>query len=219
MAFQEEVFPALLLVGSSGGPTWDKEVIRYGQGSRFVNENINYSVYRFTLKHIEQTNDLWSDIIEFFEGLGGPTNGFLLLNPFDQTSLGPLDTPTISDQSLGLLSGGNTIQLVKNYITGSNSETKPIYKPIAGTVRVSWASGSPLTLAERTESVDWTIDATTGLITILTSPLPDQPIFAGYKFYTPVALEDSDQLSNINFFSSVAASLSSLNLVELPKGQ
>ena len=83
-------------------------------------------------------------------------------------------------------------QLIKNYIAGL-TQVRDITKPVTGTVLIAVDS------VLKTETTDYTIDYTTGIITFLDTKLPliGEIVTAGYEFDVPCRF-DTDQL-NITF--------------------
>lgn len=84
------------------------------------------------------------------------------------------------------VAGQNTLQLAKNYTDAANSWTREIRKPEQGTVKVFYGA------AQKTEGVDYSINYSTGALTILIAPAVGIIISATLRFYVPVRfVEDS----------------------------
>ena len=86
-----------------------------------------------------------------------------------------------SDQAARETATETVFQLQKTYTFESASYVRDIFKPVAGTVKVAIDS------VEGTEGVDWTVDTTTGLLTILSGAGGGSPplVTAGYEFDVP----------------------------------
>lgn len=195
MAFEETVLPSTILLGSSSGPKWDVEVIEYGQGSRYVNRRLNQARYLFNLRHIEERPNVFANILEFFQALGGPATGFLVDYWMDNSTA---STPSSTDMVIGTGDGSTTqFNLTKTYTAGGTSTTRRIFKPKTGTVSVGVASSSPV--AEPTVVYDQSpetpsagqvnVNTVTGVITFGTAPGDGFQVTWGGEFYIPVALE------------------------------
>lgn len=189
MAFENIQLPPAMLLGSSMGPTWDVEIIEYGQGSRQVNRKVNQSRYRFNLRHILQRANLFSDVVQFFEALGGPATGFLVDNPIDNaTNMNGANAAT--DIGLGDGDGTTTsFNLVRTYSQGSSSTSRRIFKPKSDLLIA--VDGSPLTVVYDTTpgSGEVSVNTSTGVLTFDTAPGNGLAITWGGGYYYPVALE------------------------------
>lgn len=218
MAFEEVVLPQTILLGSSGGPVWDVDVMEYGQGSRYVNIKVNQSRYRFSLRHVVERTDIFSNIIQFFEAMGGPATGFLLDNWLDNsTAMG--GTPTATDMTLGTGDGTTTVfNLSRQYTQGGASNSRRIYKPKTGTVLIA-GSGSPeiaytITYDTQTSPVaEALVSTTAGTVTFATAPADGAPLTWGGEYYYPVALEGNAMDGIVG--PDKWYELSSMSLVEL----
>jgi len=197
MAFEEVQLPPTILLGSSLGPKWDVDVIEYGQGSRYVNVRVNQSRYRFTLRHVVERPNIFADVVQFFEALGGPATGFLVDNWLDNsTAMGGVAANT--DMSLGTGDGTTTVfNLNRTYTQGTSTSTKRIFKPKTGTILVA-AVGSPTQSfsvvfddgAPTTSEVD--ISTTAGTATFGEAPSSGAVLTWGGDYFCPVALEGNE---------------------------
>lgn len=189
MAFANVQLPPTILLGSSMGPTWDVEIIEYGQGSRQVNRKINQSRYRFNLRHILERPNLFSDVIQFFEALGGPSVGFLVDNPMDNsTAMG--GTAATTDMSLGNGDGSTTsFNLTRTYTQGNSSTSRRIFKPKSDLLIA--VDGTPLTVVYDTApaSGEVGVNTSTGVLTFETAPGSGLAVTWGGGYYYPVAME------------------------------
>lgn len=196
MAFENTELPATILLGSQIGPMWDVEVVEYGQGSRYVNRRLNHSRYRFGLRHIMDRDNLYAQITDFFEALGGPAVGFLVDNPIDNsTNMG--STATAFDMTLGTGDGATTtFNLNKTYTVGSSTVTRRIHKPKSGTILVGDNSSPQATYTVVYDTTpgasEVNIDTDEGTATFGTAPSSSTPLTWGGGFYIPVALETND---------------------------
>lgn len=197
MAFEPTVLPSTILLGSSSGPVWDAEILEYGQGSRYVNRKINQARYRFSLRHIEERPNVFASVIDFFQGLGGPSVGFLVDYWLDN-STAMNSTASSTDMVIGTGDGSTTqFNLTKTYTAGGTTTTRRIFKPKTGTVSIGVASTSPVTeptvvydqSPETPSAGQVNVNTSTGVITFGTAPGNGETVTWGGGFYIPVALE------------------------------
>jgi uncharacterized protein (TIGR02217 family) len=77
-------------------------------------------------------------------------------------------------------------QLIKRYPSGSAVEMRTIVKPVTGAVHIYLDSVEQL--------ADWSVDATTGLITFTTPPAQDVDVTVDFEFDVPVRF-DTDHMA------------------------
>jgi uncharacterized protein (TIGR02217 family) len=105
-------------------------------------------------------------VIAFFEERRGRLYGFRFRDRVDCRSGSPSAAHSATDQRIGTGDGARaTFQLVKTYGLAHAPYTRPIVKPVAGTVRVA-VNG-----AEQAASA-FGCDETTGLVTFAAGHLP-----------------------------------------------
>ena len=190
MAFIETPrFPDDISYGSTGGPTWNTDVITVKSGFETRNQNWSQARHKYDAAFGIRTEPQLSELINFFQSMAGKTHEFRYKDWGDYLSCDLKSTPSSTDQFIGTGDSVETeYQLVKNYTTGIQTTVREIKKPISGTVLIN--TGTDLT-----EGVDFTVDYTTGIVTFNSAPSTD--IYAGYQFDVPVRF-DTDEL-NINF--------------------
>ena len=109
------------------------------------------------------------------------------------------------DQALGSGTGSaRTFALKKTYASGPAAWTRAIVKPVAGSVRVAVGG---------VETTAFTLDATTGVVTLTTAPANGAAVSAGFEFDVPVRF-DADSLA-INLAGFRAGEIPSIPLVEI----
>lgn len=202
MAFLESPrFPTGISYGASGGPGYSTDVVVLGSGFEQRNQNWAAARCAYDVARACKTTDLRDALIAFFRIAKGKANGFRFKDFTDFEV----------SQSEGILSnlGGGQYQLQKRYSNAGGNEDRDIKKPVSGTVVVY--NGSSVALQAGT---DYTLDATTGIITVGGSPTPQPASWAG-EFDVPVRF-DTDQLrlvaEDIEFFRSQAIPLVELRL-------
>jgi uncharacterized protein (TIGR02217 family) len=127
-------------------------------------------------------------LIAFYEARRGQLFGFRWKDWSDFKSCLPSKVPDAMDQLIGLGNGAQrSFGLVKTYASGSESYTRPITKPVLGTVLVA-ISGDP-----KVETIEFDIDTSTGIVTFPTPPDEGVRITAGYQFDVPVRF-DTDRI-------------------------
>jgi uncharacterized protein (TIGR02217 family) len=150
----------------------EQRVSRGGQGRRRY--NVAYG--------IRGKEDLQA-VRDFWIGRLGNAYGFRYEDPWDKTTAADhTSDPSISDVVLGIGGGGiEQFALKKTYTSGTTVRTRMLRKPVANTTVLS------SDLVELTEGVDFTVDTTTGLVTIDTTSYVGQTIRGGCQFDVPCA--------------------------------
>lgn len=188
MAFDEVQFPASLSFGSIGGPERRAEIVTLANGYEERNTPWAHSRRRYDaglgLRSLEDIEAL----IAFFESRRGQMFGFRWKDWSDYKSCAASASPGFQDQVIGTGDGDQTtFQLVKTYRSGEQSYSRPILKPVSGTVSVGF-SGDAMT-----EGVDWTVSAETGEIHFVSPPDDGVIVTAGFEFDVPVRF-DTDHI-------------------------
>ena len=184
MAVHEVRFPTSLSFGSIGGPERLTEVVTLANGFEERNTPWQHSRRRYDAGVAMRNFDDVEVLIAFFEARQGQINAFRWKDWTDYKSGLPSRDVQFDDQEVGQGDGSSdTFQLVKTYRSGENSYRRPITKPVAGTVKVG-VDG-----VEIVENTDFTIDATTGVMTLVQAPAAGLVITAGYEFDVPVRFD------------------------------
>jgi len=206
MAFHEVRFPDNISRGARGGPERRTQIVELASGDEERNASWANSRRRYDVAYgIRRADDL-AAVVAFFEARNGRLHGFRFKDWGDHTSCLPSGTPSPTDQSIGTGDGTTTaFQLVKHYASGSQTWTRTIAKPVAGTVRVA------LDGAEQID--DWSVDTITGLVTFDTAPAAGVAVTAGFAFDVPVRF-DTDALDVTLDFERLG-SITSIPLLEL----
>lgn len=202
-SFHEIRMPANLASGFTGGPNFHTTLMALGSG--YEKRNIDWSRERriWTLTHwMESALDI-AAFQTFFMNRYGRAYGFRFQDLADYQI-----TPW---QNIGVGDGSNKLfQIFKAYSDGTYTFNRIIAKPVTGTVQVR-VNGSPLT--EGPGASKFTVDYTTGIITIGSAPAPTQPVDVQCQFDVPVRF-DTDKL-DINMTTLQIANLESVTIVEL----
>jgi uncharacterized protein (TIGR02217 family) len=138
---------------------------------------------------------LLAQMIAFFEARAGQLHGFRWKDWSDYKSCAPLATPGPEDQLIGTGDGVTTVfQLQKTYVSGLQSYTRPIRKPVPGTVVVAVAEDPKI------EGLEFTVDVETGQIVFTLPPDLGTRVTAGFEFDVPARFDtDAIQTSVASF--------------------
>lgn len=150
MSFVEAQFPADISYGSKGGSGFNTSVFQTVSGQEQRNVNWSKSKGEWDIGYgVRNVSDM-DAVVNFFMAMQGKAYAFRFKDWADYT---------IVNQQIGIGDGVTNIwQLVKVYGVGSQSFTRPIYKPVPGTLGPVLVNGSPVAAAYTG------IDSTTGII-------------------------------------------------------
>lgn len=195
MAFHEIRFPANLSFGSAGGPERRTEIVTLANGFEERNTPWAHSRRRYDAGvGLRSLNDV-ETLIAFVEARAGQLHGFRWKDWSDYKSCPPLSTPSHEDQLVGIGDGETTVfQLQKTYVSGLQSYTRPIRKPVLGSVVVAIAADVKI------EGLEFTVNPETGEVSFALPPDLGTRITAGFEFDVPVRFDtDSIQTSVASF--------------------
>lgn len=188
MAFITTRFPTNIAYGWGGGPEYSVTKLTLDGGAVKRNGNWTYPRHSYDLiMGLQHITDM-EEFITFFHVCNGPLHTFPFKDHGDYKSVGVKSTPAFTDHIIGTGDGtaGQTFQIIKIYTVGSDTQSRKIRLPVNGTLLVGWNG------VQKTESVDWTCDYTTGIIT---ATVPNtETITAGYEFNVP-CIFDTNQIS------------------------
>jgi len=206
MAFHEVRFPDNISRGARGGPERRTQIVALASGDEERNASWANSRRRYDAAYgIRRADDLVA-VVAFFEARNGRLYGFRWKDWADFKSCLPSQTPAATDQALGTGDGATTdFQLVKVYSSGSQSWTRTITKPVAGTVLVA-INGTEATSG-------WSVDTTTGVVSFTSAPAAGVAITAGFEFDVPVRF-DTDTL-DVTLDIERLGSITSIPLIEV----
>ncbi|RUS60444.1 TIGR02217 family protein [Pseudorhodobacter sp. E13] len=208
MGFHNIRFPANLSFGSVGGPERRTEIVTLANGFEERNTPWEHSRRRYDAGVSLRSLDDVEALIAFFEARSGQLYGFRWKDWADYKSCKPSKTPSAVDQLIGLGDGDQlSFALSKTYQSGEVSYTRPITKPVLGTVLVA-IDGDP-----KVETLEFDIDTATGIVSFPTPPDPGVRITAGFEFDVPVRF-DTDRIQ-ASVASFKAGDVPSVPVVEL----
>lgn len=184
MAFHEIRFPANLSFGSVGGPERRTEIVALANGFEERNTPWAHSRRRYDAGLGLRSLDDVETLIAFFEARTGQLHAFRWKDWSDFKSCSPSGVPGSQDQLIGTGDGVEMVfQLQKTYVSGLQSYTRPIRKPVSGTVRVAVADDPKI------EGLEYTVNVETGQVAFALPPNLGTRITAGFEFDVPVRFE------------------------------
>ncbi len=195
MSFHEVRFPANLSFGSTGGPERRTQVVTLANGFEERNTPWAHSRRRYDAGLGLRSLDDVAELIAFFEARRGRLHGFRWKDWADYRSGRPSAPVTSLDQLIGTGDGAQRVfQLAKTYDPDGVPYRRPIAKPVLGTVLVALAGD------DKVETVEFSVDCTTGAITFAVPPDIGVPVTAGFEFDVPARFDaDLIQVSVASF--------------------
>jgi uncharacterized protein (TIGR02217 family) len=191
-----------------GGPERRTEIVTLQNGFEERNTPWAHSRRRYDAGVAMRSLDDIETLIAFFEARRGQMYGFRWKDWSDFKSGKASAEVTFEDQVLGLGDGVQTVfPLVKTYRSGEETYARPIVKPVLGTVRVG-IRHDPLV-----ETVHYTLDVTSGLLTFAEPPDEGAEVTAGFEFDVPVRF-DTDRIQT-SVASFQAGDMPSVPVVEV----
>ncbi|RME16875.1 MAG: TIGR02217 family protein, partial [Alphaproteobacteria bacterium] len=201
-------FPPSLSFGSVGGPERRTEVVTLTNGFEERNTPWAHSRRRYDAGVSMRSLDDVETLIAFFEARQGQLYGFRWKDWSDYKSCRPSAEVDYQDQVIATGDGfTTTFQLTKTYRSGTFDYVRPITKPVAGTVTLG-LQGDRLT-----DTIHFTVDETTGLVTFADPPAAGAEITAGFEFDVPVRFDTDRILTSVASFQ--AGDVPSVPVVEV----
>ena len=196
-AFTEARFPEeLVCYGSSFGPVFSTDVLSMDSGGERRNANWAYPRHKGTIV-VKGRPERLARLRAFFFAVRGRASGFRFKDWLD------FQMPR---QVIGAGDGARTSwPLVKTYEVGGLSFSRPLAKPVAGTVRLFVAGQEAL--------VGWSCDHAAGLVAFAAPPAAGASLEASCEFDVPVRF-DTDVL-DVTLDLERLGSITSIPLLEL----
>lgn len=178
--FHEVSLPISLALAASGGPERRVETVTLSGGQEARNAAWVGSRRRWDIGSAASRVETLQALIAFFEARGGRLHGFRFRDMLDDRSGNPGAEVSPIDQAIGVGDGARReFALVKHY----GGWARRIWKPVAGSVRVA---------VDGAEAA-FSVDAGTGLVTLVEAPSLGAAVTAGFRFDCPVRF-DADRL-------------------------
>jgi uncharacterized protein (TIGR02217 family) len=212
------IFPQNISYGSQQGTRFSTSVIKLRSGAEERVARWSYPLHVYDVGYGLRS---YTDVVavrNFFIARLGPAHGFRFKDPLDFSTATPYSlseyidgsTPTKDDVVIGTGDASEVnFQLVKKYTEGGITRVRNITKPINGTVLIA------IDGVLKTETTDYTIDYTTGVVTFGTAPPSGDDVSAGFEFHVPVSFSvelDEGLLMSISSFGG--GSIPSIPLME-----
>jgi len=206
MAFHAVRFPLDVALGARGGPERATDVVTLASGREERNSRWAHARRRYNAGYGVKSRADMLAVLAFFEERRGRFHSFLWRDGLDFSSNGTA-VPTALDQAIGVGDGVKvSFSLTKRYGADFDPYLRPISKPVSGSVAVAVA-GVGLATA------DYSVDATTGVVTLDVAPAPGAAVTAGFLFDVPVRF-DTDRL-DVELTSFDAAEVPNIPLIEV----
>lgn len=153
---EERINTAAVLQGASYADEYNVEVIRTSNDQEYRRLIHPFPVRRFRFQYMIDSDAVYTSILNLYHRAYGKFKGFRVVCVDDFSTNDQTGAPAFNDQVIQLVSSG-VYQLVKTY--GSTGAVRTLFKPVAGTVLLGIG-------ATAIRSNDWTVDTTTGRITL-----------------------------------------------------
>ncbi|MBN8294188.1 DUF2460 domain-containing protein [Rhodobacter sp. NTK016B] len=195
MAFHDIRFPVSLSFGSLGGPERRTEIVTLANGHEERNTPWAQARRRYDAGLGLRSLDDVEVLIAFFEARQGRLHGFRWKDWADYKSCPASKQIRPTDQPIGTGDGvTRAFALTKTYRSGEWQTVRMITKPVAGSVRIAVGG------AELDETVGWTLDSDTGIVTFAAPPAVGAEVTFGGEFDVPVRFDtDLVQVSVASF--------------------
>lgn len=197
MTFHDVRFPASLSFGALGGPERRTEIVTLANGFEERNTPWAHARRRYDAGLGLRSLDDVEALIAFFEARQGELIGFRWKDWSDYQSCRPSCAIEASDQLIAIGDEKTAVfQLVKSYRSGDAVYSRPIYKPVPGSVRVE--VGGDL----MQPGVNYDVDYNTGVLTFFTTPDEGAEVRAGFEFDVPVRFDTSAIMTSVSSFQA-----------------
>lgn len=209
-SFHDEVFPAAVSFGATGGPERRNEIVSLTSGREKRNLRFSQSRHRYDAGTGVRSLDDMHAVVAFFEARRGSLHAFRFRDPFDMKSCRPGEAPSPLDQEQGVGDGTKArFPLVKTYGTGSEAYRRLIAKPDVATLSIAVAG------VELPSATGFRFDDASGEVVFAPSaiPGPGAVITAGFEFHVPVRFDIEHLALSLSAFN--AGQIPSIPLVEV----
>ncbi|MEL6548782.1 MAG: DUF2460 domain-containing protein [Pseudomonadota bacterium] len=193
--FHEVRFPATLSFGSIGGPERRTEIVALANGFEERNTPWAHSRRRYDAGVAMRSLDDVEELIAFFEARRGQLHGFRWKDWSDYRSVASNRQVAFDDQVIGEGDGVRAdYQLLKVYRSGQELYERPIQKPVDGSVRVGIGN------VEQQDTIDYTVDPATGIVSFAHPPDDGAEVTAGFEFDVPVRFDTASIQTSVASF-------------------
>lgn len=211
MAFHEVRHPTAYAYGTRGGPGFSTSIVEGDGGaseriSRWPNARRHYDP-RPGIKTLAAL----AAHLDFYIARQGPAIGFRLKDLSDFTTAADhTGEHNATDVFLGNATGtSGQFQLRTQYVSGPTTVYRTIRKPVLDTVKMA-CNGVPLVTS------NYTVDTTTGLVTVTAGLTNTLPVSGGCEFDVPVQyVAELDTNFNVAVESFNRGDIPDLSMVEM----
>ena len=180
--FVETQFPPDISYGSKGGSGFNTSVFETASG--FEQRNIQWSKSKgeWDIGYGVRNKSDMDVVVNFFMAMRGRAYSFRFKDWADFQ---------IYNQQIGIGDGGTlAFQIVKTYTAATQTFTRNIVKPVAGTITTVLVNGTPVS------SSTWSVDTTSGILTFGTghAPASSAAVVIPYGEFDVPARFDVDKL-------------------------
>lgn len=179
-------FPGCPRYGYTSEPMYSVTVVQRAGGTERRNVNWSYPLTRLTVTvgPSEGGDPAIQELLRFYHAVRGSGYGFRVKDFADFKSCDVGNTPAATDCPMVVDTSVSpeAWQLVKRYSYGALSQDRKVSKPVQGTIVIE-DDGDP-----KTEGVDYTIDYTTGLVSLNFTPSTSGPTWGG-EFDLPMRFD------------------------------
>ena len=197
MGFHEIRFPANLSFGSVGGPERRTDIVTLANGHEERNTPWAHSRRRYDAGVGLRSLDDVEELIAFFEARRGQLHGFRWKDWSDFRSCPASRRISAEDQRIGLGDGvQRSFALVKTYRSGDQTYSRPIAKPVSGSVSLALAG------QVKTLGVDFDLDLGTGTVLLADPVAVGVEVTAGFEFDVPVRFDTDRILTSVASFKA-----------------
>lgn len=186
MAFHDVRIPTSISAGARGGPMFSNPKVTTSSGWRQTNMNWEYPLHRYDLSSVLKNRTKREEAKAFFILRGGDAHSFRFKDHADYLVgyamvNGALVFTAEHDFAVG--DGSTTdFQLAKVYSDAAATLSRPITKPVTGTVRIFLNGVEAL--------AGWTVDTDTGIVSFDVAPGLGVVISWAGQFDLEVQLDD-----------------------------
>lgn len=190
MFLESPRFPSCPGFGYVATPDYSVTISATAGGRERRNRNWSRPILKINCTCGPKRESEIEDLTAFWHAMGGPECGFRFKDWSDFKSCKKSVDVTPFDQSVEMYTGSpGGAQLIKTYQYGTRTQTRPILKPVQGTIRIA-SDG-----VEKTEGSEWVLDYSTGLLTFFFSP---GVISWGGEFDVPVRFDSEFPIELVN---------------------
>jgi uncharacterized protein (TIGR02217 family) len=196
MFIEAPSFPTVLSFGASGGPVYHTDIVVCAGGEESRNQNWHEPLCRWDVGSQHRTQAEIEALLHFFHAVAQGTLHSFRFRDF---------TDDAFDNAIGVGDGTTTtFQLVKVYTYGARSVTRPVKKPMAGSLQVRVAG---------VVREDYDPDFFTGQMTLWTPPAVGEVVEASGTFEVPTRF--ATEVLPITRVAPAVYSLERIELVEV----